>query len=88
MSVRANNGQYRTMLHAAETHQDEADRTRQEILSGLSTVEEFAAAMNVSTRTVRRWVAAGELPVVQFGPRTYVHIAASRQPTRRQVVIK
>lgn len=39
------------------------------------TVEEVAARLHVSTRTVRRWISAGTLPSVRAGRRVLVDAA-------------
>ena len=37
----------------------------------LLTIEQVAAWARVSTKTIYRWIEAGQIPVVKFGQRTY-----------------
>ena len=41
--------------------------TRDDVSEPLMTVREVAAAMNASEKTIRRRIAAGELPVIRDG---------------------
>ncbi len=54
-----------------------AAAVRSALLSGLSTVEDFAAALNKSKRTVDQWIADG-LPIVRVGRTPYVAVADAR----------